>query len=155
MTGSKPETVVRDSFAWFNGDESKVDSMAASLDVYNPGLPEGSVHTRDAWAAYLRDIHQGFPDISFTIDAIATNGEIVMVESTVSGTHTGAFQGLPPTGRALEVGTMVKVLVVDGQIEEWHEYYNRQEVPEQLGLTFPAILGQLPGLAWRKIRAMS
>lgn len=153
MTEPDPEAIVRDSFAWFNGDESKVDAMAESLDVYNPGLPEGSVHSRDAWAAYLRDIHRGFPDISFTVDAIATNGDIVMVESTVAGTHTGSFQGLPPTGRTLAIRTMVKAVVVDGQIDEWHEYYNRQEVPEQLGLTFPAIVGQLPKLAWRKIRA--
>lgn len=62
-------------------------------------------------------------------------------------------RGLPPTGRALEVHTMAKVLVADGQIEEWHEYYNRQEVPEQLGLTYPEVIGQLPKLVWGKLRA--
>lgn len=152
-TNSNPEAVVRDCFAWFNGDESKVDSMSKTIDVYNPGLPGGEVHGRDAWESYLREIEQGFPNISFEIEAIATNDNIVMVEDTVTGTHTSEFQGLPPTGRTLEIHTMVKVLVVDGQIEEWHEYYNRQEVPEQLGLTFPDVIAQLPKLVWGKLRA--
>lgn len=152
-TKSNEEAVVRDAFAWINGDDSKVDSMSEALDVYNPGLPGGEVHSRDAWDVYLHEIEQGFPDVSFEIESMASNDNMVMVEVAVTGTHTGEFQGLPPTDRALEVKTMVKVLVVDGQIEEWHEYYNRQDVPEQLGLTFPAVIGQSPKLLWRKLRA--
>lgn len=154
MTDSnpEPEQVVRDCFAWFNGDGSKIDSMSESIDVYNPGLPDEEVHGRDAWEAYLKELKKGFPDISFEIEEVATNGTIVMVEATVSGTHTGEFQGLPATGREVEVQTMVKAVVENGRIEEWHEYYNRQEVPEQLGLTFPTIIGQLPKLLWRKLR---
>lgn len=44
---SEPEEIVRDCFAWSNGDFSKTDVMAASIDVYNPGLPGGETHDRD------------------------------------------------------------------------------------------------------------
>ena len=32
-----------------------------------------------------------------------------------------------------------------------HAYFDTQAIPEQLGLTFPAIIGQLPKLAVRKV----
>jgi hypothetical protein len=46
---------------------------------------------------------------------------------------------------------MEKFRVVDGKIQEMHAYFDTREIPEQLGLTFPAIVGQLPKIALRKV----
>lgn len=147
-----PEQVVRDAFAYVNGDSSKIDAIAESVDVYDPVLPEGEVHNRSEWAAFVRDYREGFPDIHFSIDELVTNDDIVMAEMTISGTHKGEFRGIPPTGREFEIRAIDKFIVKDEQVVEWRPYFDTREVHEQLGLTFPAVLGQLPKLAWRKIK---
>ena len=75
----------------------------------------------------------------------------MIVAFTITGTHDGEFKGIPPTSRKLELRGMEKFRVVDGKIREMHAYFDTQEIPEQLGLTFPAIVGQLPKLVLRKV----
>lgn len=149
----RPEQVVRDFVAWENGDETKRDVVAESLDMYNPGVPEGEVHSREPYAKYIREVRDGFPDMHFEIVDMAVRDDIVMAEVHITGTHEGEFKGLPPTGRRVEVRAMGKWRVAEGQVVECHIYYDTTELPEQLGLTFPEVVGQLPKLAWGKFQA--
>jgi len=75
----------------------------------------------------------------------------VIVEFTITGTHDGELEGIPPTGRKLELRGMEKFRVVDGKIQEMRAYFDPQEIPEQLDLTFPAVIAQLPKLVLRKV----
>jgi steroid delta-isomerase-like uncharacterized protein len=150
---SQTERIVRDFVAWENGDSSNVDVVSESLDVYNPGLDGGEVHDRESYAAYLRDGRSAFPDIHIAIEEIVANEDTVMTEVRITGTHEGEFKGLPPTGRAVDIRGMGKFVIGDGTVEECHIYYDSQEMANQLGLTFPEILAQLPALAWRKLKA--
>lgn len=60
--------------------------------------------------------------------------------------------GVPPTGRRAEIPVVDKFTVADSQVVELRSYLNPNELTEQLGLNFPAVIGQLPKLLWRKIR---
>lgn len=150
---SEPERIVRDCFDWLNGDSSKVNAISESVDVYGPALPKGEVHTRDEWEAFIRENRNGFPDIHFSIEELVASDDVVMVELRITGTHEGEFMGIPPTGRSVEIPAADKFVVADGKVQEWRTYFDTQEIPEQLGLTFPTVVGQLPKLAWRKFRA--
>ena len=152
-TDSRTAQVVRDFVAWENGDASKVDVVSESLDTYNPGLEGGEVHDRESYAAYLQEGRSAFPDMQVEIEEMVAEGELVMAEVRITGTHEGEFKGLPPTGRSVDIRGMGKFLVIDGTLEECHLYYDSQEMATQLGVTFPEILGQLPKLAWRKLTA--
>lgn len=149
---SHQNEVVQDYVSWVNGNSSHIDVLSESIDVYNPGLPDGEVHRRSEFEAYLREIRTGFPDVHFVEEEVVARDDIVMVEFTITGTHDGEFQGLPPTDRQVEIRGVEKMRVADGKIQEIHVYYDTQEIPNQLGMTFPTVLGQLPKLAWRKIR---
>jgi len=148
---TQPEQVVHDYVAWVNGDSSKIDVLAESVDVYNPGLSDGEVHGRAAYESYIQELRTELPNFHFTEDTIVSRADIVIVEFTITGTHDGELKGIPPTGRKLELRGMEKFRVVDGQIQEMHAYFDTQEIPEQLGLTFPAMVGQLPKLVLRKV----
>ena len=76
-----------------------------------------------------------------------------MAEHTISGTHQGEFMGIPPTYRSIEIWAIDKFVVDHGQVVEWRPYFDSKQIPAQLGLSFPSILGRLPALAWRKIRS--
>lgn len=151
-TTSQTEQVVRDFVAWENGDSSKVDVVSESLDVYNPGLDGGEVHDRESYAAYLREGRSAFPDMQIAIEEIVANGDTVVAEVRITGTHEGEFKGLPPTDRSVDIRGMGKFSIIDDTVEECHMYYDSQEMANQLGMTFPEILGQLPKLAWRKLK---
>lgn len=146
------EQIVREYAAWVNGDSSKADVVAESVDVYNPGMPDGEVHSRADWGAYLRKLRSGFPDLQFTEEEVASADDVVMVEFVLTGTHRGEFRGLPPTGREVTIRGVDRFLVEDGTIQEIRVYFDSQRIPEQLGLTFPTIVTQLPKLGWRKIQ---
>jgi len=154
MGGEATETerVVRDAFDWLNGDSSKIGVIAESVDVYGPALPDGEAHSRDEWASFIRANREGFPDIEFSIEELVVDDAVAMAELTLSGTHTGEFMGIPPTGRAIEIRAIDKLVVEDGQVVEWRPYFDSRQIPEQLGLGFPTVLLQLPTLVWRKVR---
>jgi len=50
-----------------------------------------------ATSAWLRD---AFSDLRFELRETAVDGSTIMAASVMTGTHTGTFQGIPPTGRA-------------------------------------------------------
>ncbi len=146
------ERVVHDAFDWLNGDSSKIEAIAESVDVYGPALPDGEVHSRDEWASFIRANREGFPDIEFSMQELVAGDTIAMAELMLSGTHQGEFLGVPPTGREIEIGAIDKFVVEGGQVVEWRPYFDSRQIPEQLGLSFPTVLLQLPKLVWRKVR---
>lgn len=63
----------------------------------------------------------------------ASDDGVAVKEWTMTGTHEGEFNGIPPTGREIESEGMAKVLVDDGRVPEDRLYYNPQLLAEQLG----------------------
>jgi predicted ester cyclase len=51
--------------------------------------------------AVLGALLTGFPDVQHTIDAVITQGDLVVVRYTAAGTHAGEFQGYAPTGKSV------------------------------------------------------
>jgi steroid delta-isomerase-like uncharacterized protein len=83
---------------------------AASEDIYGPaGMKQ-----------YVASLREAFPDLYLTIDDQVAEGDRVVTRWTARGTHTGTFQGIPPTGKQ---GTMTGIdidRVVGGKaIECW------------------------------------
>lgn len=152
MNDAMVKQTLRDIEAWFNGDSSKNDVLDESVYVYNPGLPDDEVHSRDAFQAYMDEIRAGFPDIHLSFEEVTSNDDIVMAEFQITGTHEAEFQGLPPTGRSVEIWGIDKLRIEDGTITEYYTYYDTQDIPDQLGLTFPEVVGQLPKLVWGKVK---
>jgi predicted ester cyclase len=48
-------------------------------------------------------LFEAFPDVSSTIEQQAVEGEWVTTHTTLRGTHLGAFMGVAPTGKAIEI----------------------------------------------------
>lgn len=77
-----------------------------------------------------------------------------MAEWTFIGTHEGPLEGISPTDRHIAVPGVSKFSISDGKLKEHITYVDTREWLEQLGLTFPAIIPQLPKLAWRKFNQL-
>lgn len=61
-----------------------------------------------------------FPDLKITVDKQVAEGDLVAVRWTARGTNTGAGNGIPATGRAVQTMGTTLFRVADGRIaEEW------------------------------------
>lgn len=136
QTTPDAEQIVRSYVdVWNTGDEERLSEvLSESAAVHDPGAPDGVVHGRDEFEAFLREIRAGFPDFSITVDEMLSADEVVMLEWSASGTHEGEYSDIPPTGREFELSGMSKILVADGTVREDRIYYDFHEFLTQLGL---------------------
>jgi steroid delta-isomerase-like uncharacterized protein len=54
--------------------------------------------------AFVLLMRAAFPDSHHTYEDLFAEGDRVVTRFTWSGTHQGAFEGIPPTGRRISVG---------------------------------------------------
>ncbi|MEU4623880.1 ester cyclase [Actinoplanes sp. NPDC023801] len=114
-------TVVRKAFETLQ--HGSLDACAEQLTenfvVNLPGLPD-PLYGRDIWKLGVQAMRDGFADLRITIEDIFGAGDKVAVRLRFSGTHTGLFQGVPPTGRQVAF-TSIDIYRVEGDkiAEEW------------------------------------
>lgn len=70
----------------------------------------------------------GFPDIQWTLEETIIQGDKIAARYIMRGTHQGAFFGVPPTGRTIEVPAINFYYLANGMIIR--EYGQ----PDMLGL---------------------
>ena len=63
-------------------------------------------------------LFRAFPDLSSTIEQQTVEGAWVTTRSTQRGTHTGAFMGVAPTGKTIEIMHISLDQVVEGKVVE-------------------------------------
>jgi len=83
-----------------------------------PGIPTGIEGAKAAHRIMLA----GFPDYQTTIDDLFAEGDKVAARITMSGTNTGSFMGIPPTGRHVSFTGIYIARLANGKIvEHWGE----------------------------------
>ena len=117
-----------------NGDYSKLDVLSELYRYHGPGLPEEGIQDRETYRDFLQTFHDAFSDLEYTINEMIASDEVVMAEWTVTGTHDGDFNEIPPTGRTFEINTMAKLVIEDGIIQTEWGYYDPNDLMTQLGI---------------------
>lgn len=139
---------------WNEREYERIPELVTeSFLMRSPKTPEGGAQGPSGLESYIRTLVQGFPDVHVSVDELVAEGNLVMLEATITGTHEGELQGLPPTGREIQFKTMEKYRLSGGKLERHIVYMNEKEMQQELGLTFPAILGQAPKLLISKLRS--
>ena len=75
-----------------------LDNLLASNFIHHfsdPKLPAG----KEGFKAIANMIFKAFPDVHVTLEFVMVDGDLVVERSNVRATHTGTFQGVPPTGK--------------------------------------------------------
>jgi len=78
-------------------DLSSIENIVAPNFVDNTRQMYGLENMKQ----FLFMIFKGFPDWYLTIEDIIAEGDKVWIRITITGTHTGEFRGLAPTGKKL------------------------------------------------------
>jgi len=78
-------------------------------------VPTGEVHDgTDGVGGLLEQNRTAFADFHFEPHRTAPAGDVVLVEGTFTGTHTGTWRGLPATGRTVRL-RMALVFEFEGE----------------------------------------
>lgn len=73
-----------------------------------------------------------FPDGSFGLDKMVAEGDTVVVLGRMLGTHKGSYQGIPATGKKVDMGYMVMYRVARGKFVEAWGYMDTLGMMQQL-----------------------
>ena len=85
--------------------------------------------------AFNADLFKGFPDIEHTVEDILAENDKVVYRTTLRGTHTGDFLGIPPTGKLARLNDFTLLQIADGKIVEWWYDCNLLALMQQLGVS--------------------
>jgi steroid delta-isomerase-like uncharacterized protein len=84
----------------------------------------------------LRGMRSAFPDLHFSVEEQIAEGDKVLTRFEWTGTHQGAFIGIPPTGRPVRVWGTVIDRLEDGRIKDTRILMDMLGLMVQLGV-FP------------------
>lgn len=103
----------------------------------------GKSKTRESLQPYITDegLHQhvemfekGFPQYRLKADDIIEQGDKVVVRARFMGTHNGEFNGIPATGKSVELPFIIIYRFEGGKIAEHWLEANHLALLTQLGV---------------------
>ncbi|MGW8183650.1 MAG: ester cyclase [Burkholderiales bacterium] len=103
------------------GGNLHLANNARGEDMGHPGL-------------YLR---KAMPDRIDVIEKVIADGDRVGLLFRVTGTHTGTFFGIPPTGRKIDVYEVALIRIENGQMVEGWFMMDEIALLNQMGATLP------------------
>lgn len=113
-----------------------VDGFGALLadDFHDHEELPGLTPTKDGTIAFFRMYLEAFPDLRMTPEDIIASGDKVVARVRATGTHKGAFMGMAPTGRRVEVPLIDIIRFgADGRAREHWGILDQLAMMQQLG----------------------
>ena len=97
--------------------------------------PDGSeLVGPESLAQLLGGFRGAFSDLDVRVETMISRDGLVASTMTLTGTHDGDFDGLPPTGARLALPLAIFSRVVDGRIVEEWEFFDTGAILTQLGV---------------------
>jgi steroid delta-isomerase-like uncharacterized protein len=116
---------------WNEGKTAAADElMALDAEIH---MPTGEVVDPDGLKSFAGTFRESFPDWHSTFEELIAEGERVAERWTGRGTHRGELQGIPPTGKRVEVPGSVFYRIVGGKIVEFRGQLDMMGLMQQLG----------------------
>ena len=114
------------------GNLATADALVGSNYIYHgPGF---ELRGLEGFKQMVTTYRTAFPDLHMTIEDQVAEGDRVVTRWTVSGTHTGPFKGIPPTGRRGTISGIDIDLIVDGKAVECWSNTDDLGMLQQLGV---------------------
>jgi predicted ester cyclase len=133
----------------------EADVRARDYVAYAPVSLEPAPLDSEAWTRFLAGFVEAFPDLRLTVEDAVAEGDLVAQRVRFEGTHTGEFQGLPPTHRRVALSGLELNRFVDGRVAEHWFQMDSLAILQQLGLVVvpgPRLLPRVLAHQLKKLR---
>jgi steroid delta-isomerase-like uncharacterized protein len=118
---------------WNRGNFDAADELVAEDYVRHDLRPAEAPPGPAGQSAVAKRFRAAFPDVHLQVEALVAEGEIVVARWTISGTHTGAWGGIAPTGRSVRFTGVNFFRLADGKIAEIWNVRDDLGLREQVG----------------------
>jgi len=133
---SNKATVIRLLDAMNTGDAELVSQTID--EVFEPDVKQHSpfeaTGTQTLKEMVVARLYRAFPDLHITIEDLIEEGDKVVEKDTVTGTHQGEYNGLPPTGKSVSYSEIFIMRFVNGRIAEIWGVVDLLSQMKQLGM---------------------
>ena len=106
--------------------------IAPDFVRHDPGL-DFEVRGPAGVAKLATVLHGGLSDIDMRIDEVIAEGDRVLARLRFQGRHTGEFQGVPATGKAVDIAVMDFFRVAGGRLAEHWALMDNLTMLKQIG----------------------
>jgi steroid delta-isomerase-like uncharacterized protein len=115
---------------WNTQNYAVVDELLASdYDGHSSTVIDGPEGAKQ----FVPILRSAFPDFKFTVVDQVAEGDRVATRWIIRGTHHGEFQGVPPTGRKVEISGITIFRVADGVLVDGWTNEDLLGLLQQLG----------------------
>jgi predicted ester cyclase len=133
----------------------EADVRGPDYVAHAPASLEPAPLDSEAWTRFLSGFVDGFPDLRLTVQDAVGEGDLVAQRVQFAGTHTGEFQGLPPTHKEVSFSGLELNRFVDGRVAEHWFQLDALSLLQQLGLVLvpgPRLLPRILTHQLKKLR---
>ncbi len=137
MTSEQHKTIPRRFFKAFetNDQAALKEVLAPDFVAHHPGNPDPL--SREELLQIINSYKAAFSDQQYTIEDQIAEGDKVATRVIWRATHSGDYQGVPPTGKRVAISGIAISRIKDGQIVERWLDLDAMGLMQQLGLVPP------------------
>jgi steroid delta-isomerase-like uncharacterized protein len=113
-----------------------LDSYVQRIDQSYVGESElvpGGIRGPEGVRRQLEMVIGAFPDLRAEIEQILASGDHVVARLRLTGTHTGNFAGIPPTGKTVSWGICGVSEIRNGKVIRGRGYGDNVSLLQQIG----------------------
>ena len=141
MAAERNEATVHAIVEAFNRNdlEGVLAQFAPDAALHEPYVDEPIAGT-EALREFHRVLFEAFPDETLTVEQLLSTDDWVIARTVASGTQTGDFLGIAPTGRRFSVPEcLVYQMGGDGRVVNQWTYVDSGMIAKQLGYGFAPV----------------
>lgn len=113
-----------------DGYLSRIDD---AYEGYSETAPE-PISGPEGARQYLENLFRAFPDLQLEIQQVIVSGNSLAVRMRATGTHSGTFAGIAPTGRNFVIEACNVLEVRNGKVTRGRLYAENARLFQQLGV---------------------
>lgn len=95
-----------------------------------PGMPQGV----EGVVQTIAMLHRAFSEQRYEVHRVIGEGDMVVIDATLHGRHTGEFFGIPPTRREIALRSIHVIRYAGGREAETWALSDRLGLLQQLGV---------------------
>ena len=113
--------------------EAANDFLVENYHEYSTGNGD-SFQSREEFISGNADFLAAFPDLRMIEDGCIAEGDTVVYQHTITGTHEGEIMGVEPTGNKITLENAGVFHIEDGKIADVYLYADNISLMRQLGI---------------------